>query len=462
MAFADEKHALSRERRSGAMSAYHGSLQGLISLTEGEIRQTVRTFSQCAPDEIIAAHTALCGIEGAAIVVHGGAGCAASSLGFPRNDHIRWYSTNLDEKDSILGGDDHLRDAIARACAECSPEVIFVVGTPVVAINNDDVNSVILEAAGEGGAKIVFVGTDGFKSKTAVTGYDVVSHAFLRELIERSSEKEGFVNVISMSESARDISSCLSLLRNLGIDCNAFPRYSTASRIRRAGRGRATVALNGSEGEYLAKGLEESFGVKFVPTDAPIGVAATARFVRAIASELGLESEAEKYIEKLSHSADDLASEAPLEGAGFFLNMGLAAATGFKEMINELGGTVVGLAVPYIDANNRELLKKWASPETIAVVANGQPFEIANALSKIKPDYYVGGAGMTSFASRFGAAPISTERGAFYGIDGFREFARRAAVAARAKRPAHMTPGGFYKAQWLAKSGNWHVKMEVK
>ena len=325
MAIMDDRRPLTRERRSGALSAYHGSLGGLTALMEGETRQAVRTFSQCAPDEIILSLRALGGIRDSVIIVHGGAGCAASALSLPKGEYSRVYSTNLNERDSILGGDYHLRRAIERARAECSPQVIFVLGTPVVAINNDDINSVIMEMD-ERGSKIVHVTTDGFRSKTAVTGYDAVSHAMMRELIERSDEKEDFVNVISMSESARDAAECVRTLRGLGIRCGTFPLYSSAGRIRRAGRARATAALNDGEGGYLARGLEESFGVKFIPTDVPIGTEAAGRFILAVASEFGAASAAERYISRQAELNAAPIADARLDGARFFLNMDLAAA----------------------------------------------------------------------------------------------------------------------------------------
>ena len=135
-------------------------------------------------------------------------------------------------------------------------------------------------------------------------------------------------------------------------------------------------------------------------------------------------------------------------------------------MIGEFGGTVAGLAVPYVDADNRDQLKRLerlTRSEIPVVVANGQPFEIANVLSKVGADYYIGGAGMTAFARRLGVTPISIARGSLYGFGGVREFARLLKAANGARSGVRRErPDIFYKAQWLAKSGNWHVKTEVK
>ncbi|MDR1581114.1 MAG: nitrogenase component 1, partial [Synergistaceae bacterium] len=320
MARIDERGALTRERRSGALSAFHGTLGGLKTLMSGEIRQTLRTMTQCAPDDIVYAARVLAGIEGAAVIVHGGAGCAASAL-FVADAAGGLFSTNLDERDSILGGDEKLREAISRA-AEGGASAVFVLGTPVTAINNDDVNSVISEFDDAPGVKVIYANTDGFKSKTPVTGYDIASHCLLRGLVDRAPVERGrFINLITMSESPADVLSMLGILEDLGISVNVLPRYSSVVSVKRASRAVASVALNGGEGEYLAGGLEESFGVRSVRADSPIGIKAVEHFVRAAAGALGVGEEAERYIAARRGTALDAAAKAPLGGCGVFLNM---------------------------------------------------------------------------------------------------------------------------------------------
>jgi nitrogenase molybdenum-iron protein alpha chain len=464
MSLISETKALTRERRSGALCGYNGPLEGLITAVSGDVKQTVRTFSQSAPDEIIYALRVLCGVEDSAIVVHGGVGCAAAA---EPGGGVRVYSTNLDERDTILGGDDELRAAITRACAERAPRAVFVVGTPVIAINNDDTRSIIMELEDELGVKIVFVGTDGFKSKAAVTGYDVVSHALLRGLVESETQEAGeFVNVVSMSESAGDVAAAVHILDELGLVSNVIPRFSSVPAIARAGSAIATVALNGGEGEYLAIGLEESFGVRYIRTDTPIGAAAAERFVSAIARELSREEQAAEYVRRFAESVPR-AGEGDgqfLEGASFFLNMDLCAAAGFAELIGEFGGVVTGFAVPYVDSGNRSQLDRFADKKITAIVAGGQQFEIANALSKTRPDYFIGAEGNTSSALSMGVVPISLSRIPTFGLAGVEAFA---GLMKKIKKIGGIRSTGeknenYYRDAWLRKSGNWYVKLEVR
>jgi nitrogenase molybdenum-iron protein alpha chain len=465
MARIDERHALTRERRSGALSAFHGTLGGLKTLMSGETRQTLRTMTQCAPDDILYATRALAGIEGVAVIAHGSAGCGASAL-FAADAAGNLFSSNLDEQDSILGGDEKLREAIGRASA-CGASVIFVLGTPVTAINNDDVNSVISEFGDTPGVKVIYANTDGFKSKTPVTGYDIASHCLLRVLAERSrsegppDERGRFINLITMSESPADVLSIMGALEDLGIPVNVLPRYSSVGSLKRAPFAAASAALNGGEGEYLAGGLDESFGVRAVRAFSPIGIEAVEHFVRAAAGALGAGEEAEGYIAARRGAADEAASKAPLGGCGVFLNMDLEPAASFAALVGDFGGEVTGVAVPYVDEFNKGLLDKFHNDTTPFIVANGQPFEMVNALSKTKTDFCVMPRDIAASTLPLGVIPIELGREPCFGWDGILAFS---ALIDRLKnaRKTDAFRCGIYKKTWLSKSGNWHVKTEVR
>ena len=306
MSFLEERKALTREKRLSALSHFHGTLEGLIDETSGsEIKQRVRTYSQIHVDETIYAFDLLSKIEDAAIIVNGAIGCG--NIGLSEADEaFGWYSTNLVERDTILGGDDKLREAILRAYEEQHPKAIFIIGTPVVAINNDDINSVILELEDEIEIPIISIYTDGFKSKTPVTGYDIVTHSLLKYLVDKEPDKtEDFVNIISFSEDIEDVAAIVKSFKAIGISYQILPRFSTIGEIKAASRAKATVVLNPEEGDYLAKELEEVYDVPYIVSEAPIGFRGTKAFLLKIASYLKRENEAIRYIEEVEARFDD-------------------------------------------------------------------------------------------------------------------------------------------------------------
>jgi nitrogenase molybdenum-iron protein alpha chain len=141
--------------------------------------------------------------------------------------------------------------------------------------------------------------------------------------------------------------------------------------------------------------------------------------------------------------------------------MDLETAASFAALVGDFGGEVVGVAVPYIDEFNKGLLDKFHNDATPFIVANGQPFEMANALSKTRPDFCVMPRGVAAAALPFGVIPIELGRGPCFGWDGILAFS---GLIGRLKnaRKTEAFRGGIYKKTWLSKSGNWHVKTEVR
>ncbi|MDR1063007.1 MAG: nitrogenase component 1 [Azoarcus sp.] len=454
----DRRDALTREKRSSALSHYHGALSSLVADTAGEeIPQRVRTFTQAAYDDILASLRALSGICDAAIVVHGAVGCAAAANTLAEPGRARWYSVNLSERDSILGSEEPLRQTILRAIAE-GATVVFVVGTPVVAINNDDVHSVLLELANETATPVLHVNTDGFRSKTPLSGFDAAFHALLR-LVEASAEREDFLNVAAVSENVHNLAAVAAALDALSISWNPLPRLSTLASLRKAGRARATVTLDADESEYLALGLEKNFAVPWLRAPAPVGLAATRRFLLAIGAAFGVEDKAEAYATASERSLAVTLAAQPLAGKRGFLQVDTALVEGFTALVRELGGEVAGLALTGVDLNNRAHLARLdALGDIPAMVAVGQPFEVANILARTPVDFYVGPE-QVAFAARFGATPVSLRDVAYLGYAGMEAFAARIAAPTPDFRE-RIRP--LYSEGWLKKTGNWYVKREVR
>jgi nitrogenase molybdenum-iron protein alpha chain len=466
MSFVDERKALTREKRVSCLSHFNGTLETLLDETHGtEIKQRIRTLSQISYDEILYALRVLSKIEDAAVVVHGGIGCSASGLYFNEQESFTWYSTNLNERDTILGGDEKLRKAVLRANDECNPKVIFIVGTPVVAINNDDVNSMILELEDELDVKIISIYTDGFKSKAPATGYDIVAHSLLRYVVDREQgsapEKQDFINVISFSENMENLAAVLAIFRDLGISYNLIPQFAAVSDIAKAGAARASVVLHPEEGAYFAQELEEVYKVPYILTEVPIGLHRIKKFISKIARELDIEEKVQGYIEQQETAIERISKKRLLSGKSVFLDVPLEEAVGLSEWIDKLGGTIEGLAVPYVDLENKKKLAKLegVKPSLPVIIGNGQPFEKANILSKKTIDYYIGGETDVSFSAAYGCTPISIAHTAFYGYEGIRQLA---SVIAKAKNFYALPKTGHYKDTWLKKSSNWYVKQEVK
>lgn len=461
MSFKEERKALTREKRISTISHFDGSLEALKDEASGEeIKQKIRTLSQVTYDEVLYAARLLSTIKGAAVVIHGAIGCAAGNVGFNAEKKHNWYSTNLGERDTILGGDEKLRRAVTRATNETRAKAIFVIGTPVVAINNDDINSIILELEDELDVKIISIYTDGFKSKSAATGYDIITHGLLHYVIEDTDKKEDFINLISYSENPFDIESITTVLDELQISYNLLPQYGSVANIKKAARAKASIALNSDEGAYLAQELQDVYGVTYIHAEAPIGLQRNRRFFTRIGKVFGKEEEVEHLLESREEEVEKYIRGQYLAGKRVFVVTTPARARGFVELIEKLGGTVEGLSIPYIDLESRESINKLSSlkPKTPVVIANGQNFELANVISKGEFDYFVTDKSDVGFAAELGVTPVIVKNIATYGYGGITAVVK---AISRAKK-FYETKSALYKQTWLKKSSNWYVKQEVR
>lgn len=454
-----------REKRLSTLSAYLGTAHNLA--TEDQDRQNIRTYSEATFDEVIYALKAVGDIEDSITVVHSPLGCGNAKLRFwADGSKSSWYTTNLNERDTILGGDDKLRETILEAYKKHEPKIIFVVATPVVAINNDDISAVVSELEEELNTKIVPIFTDGFKSKAAINGYDLVLHAIGRYLVKGDAEEEksNVLNLISLSENNEDIKEILLLLNELEIKTNIIPKFGTYEDIKNSSKAKVSIALNHDEGFFLGRGLEESYNVPYIKTNVPIGSKNTAEWLQLVAEVFNVQDKAQKIIERENFKKRKLIDKSPLSGLKIYIDLKTSKATSLVSLIKNLGGEVIGITIDEVDKVNKNKLEELKYDLPVHV-GSGQLFEIANILNKLKPDIYIGEAKKTAWVSKLGIIPISIGNVALYGFDGGKKLVDLINKSIKNRELIDSVAANSdlqYKDAWLKKSTNWYIKQEVK
>jgi nitrogenase molybdenum-cofactor synthesis protein NifE len=294
MANIHQRSAPSREKRTGSIAAYSGTVAALWSeSSEAGLSQRVRTFAQDQPSDLQRAFSLLRTIRGLGLVVHGPAGCAAT-LQAGEGSGVPWVVSGINERDSIMGGDRRLRAAILALAAAHRLSAIAVVTSPVVAINNDDIDSVRLELADELGIPVIPVLTDGFRTKVAASGYDAAVHALFKHLpAPAQPASEDRVNLLAIAESAEDVAHLRSLLAEAGVSATALPRYGHIDEIGRAGQARLSVSLDPDESSYAGEALRSLYGVDYLELPVPIGVAATGNWLKAVGGAMARGNQAD-------------------------------------------------------------------------------------------------------------------------------------------------------------------------
>lgn len=463
----EERKVISREKRVNTITAYYGRNETLKDdVSVPEIRQRIRTFSQSSKDEITEALRFLSTIKDTVTIVHGAIGCSAAELGYYYDNGEKgiWYSTNLNERDTIMGGDEKLRKTVERVYKKHRPKVIFVVATPVVAINNDDINSVILELEEELEVKIISVYTDGFKSKVPLNGFDIVLHGLAKYVVKEAHEKADFINLISITENQKSIDEITRLLTKLNLNVNVISRFSSIEDIEKAALAKASIAINQDEADIFLKGLKEKFGVPYVKALVPIGSNGVARWLTELGKLLGIEDRTEALIQEEEKRVEKYICQHPFGGAKIYVDLRTLQAISIAGFIEELGGELAGVTISHIDDINKNYLKEIPKDVYIGI-GDGQFFEIANILTKNPVDYYITDSGKTSWTSSIPTIPISVENKILYGYEGIIDFIKAIHRAKRGKAFSEYLSENTklpYKNTWLGKSTNWYIKQEVK
>ncbi len=462
----EEKKIITREKRTDAITAYQGSNKQLQAImADGDVQQRIRTFSQDKKDEVYEALRLLNTINDAVIIIHGVLGTAAAELSFVHlAEQPIWYSTNLDERDTILGSDEKLRATVYRAYQKHHPKAIFIVSTSVVAINNDDISTVIMELEEELPVNIISIYTDGFKTKAEINGVDIVLHALGKYIVNEQSNKKNIVNIISITESKKSLAELERLITELGISYNILPQFSNIDDIKNAGQAYAALAVNEDEGNVFLEGLKEKAAVSVIKSRIPIGIKGTSAWLLDLAKAFKLTDKAANFIEVQEKAFAKYLEQKPFTGKKIFIALPTRLAAETALFLQSIGFELSGISIPYIDSLNKEVLNDL--PDGLFIkIGEGQPFELINILEKTKPDFYIGAAGLTAFAANLGIIPISVENLVLYGYKGALELIEHLLNAQTADgfiKYLHTNSSLPYKKSWLRKSPDWHIKLEVK
>ena len=470
MSFLKAKAPRSREKRLDTMSAWQGTASALAAELSAKAGvQRIRTFSQSSHDDLLYALRLLAGIRDSVTVVHAPRGCAAAGLYYQTGGvGGRIAITNLDERDTIMGADLKLRRAVKALYHRYRPEVVFIVSSPVVAINNDDIQSVVEELHEELELSIVPVYVTGFASSNAVTGYDATLHALLKYLggPRRDQEPGGKVNLLAVAEQRQDLREALRLLAALGAQANVLPDRASAGAFEEATSARFSIPLDRDTEDYLGASLRDKYGVPYVEAPRPIGLAATGRWLAALGAALGTEEEARKLHERETESAGSELGGFSLLGVRVYLSLGTAAAFGLLELVREFGGEVAGITVSHLDQLHCRRLQELAGryPDLPVHVADGQPFEELSIIKRLAPDLYLGDSAHLGQVGRLGIAALSLENAPILGYRGLAWLARRISLALenRSFGAALAAIALPYRQAWYRRSPNWHIKQEVK
>ncbi|MCU0589768.1 MAG: nitrogenase iron-molybdenum cofactor biosynthesis protein NifE [Syntrophobacteraceae bacterium] len=205
-------------------------------------------------------------------LVHGPIGCAAytwdirGALSSGPELHRLSFSTDLQEKDVIFGGEDKLYQALVELIDRHQPKAAFVYSTCIVGLIGDDLKSVCRRVSQEKSIPVIPVESEGFKGNKRA-GYNAACRAMFQ--LMGSGSTEGIpplsINILGDFNLAGEIWIIREYFEKMGIEVVAnITGDGRVGDLQRAHGAALNVVQCSGATMDLAKMMKESFGIPHV------------------------------------------------------------------------------------------------------------------------------------------------------------------------------------------------------
>ncbi|MBI3014356.1 MAG: nitrogenase component 1 [Candidatus Tectomicrobia bacterium] len=267
-------------------------------------------------------------------------------------------STEMNERDAILGAPEKLKKAILEIDAVAKPEIIIVAPACAPSMIGEPMEEVIEDVRGQIQSEIIFVDAPGFKCIDEGDMIRLVTSKYCTDLMEEPKTKDkGAVNAVGdWRTSAWE--------ERYGVKCNFPTAYDELNRIlKRMGLKLKTVLpqapladiRRAPEAEFnvctcpmfaypICEEMKAKFGVPYSNHVYPLGIEATRNYIMAIADFFGKQNEAEALLREEFGKLQPLWDEARRKIAGKVALMDSSIAMtsvnrqmGYARMLIELG-----------------------------------------------------------------------------------------------------------------------------
>ncbi len=347
-------------------------------------------------------------------LVHGPIGCAAytwdirGALSSGPELHRLSFSTDLQEKDVIFGGEEKLYRALVELIDRHHPEAAFVYSTCIVGIIGDDLAGVCKKVSEEKGIPVIPVQSEGFKGNKRA-GYNAACQAMFQLVGTGSTEgiSPYSVNILGDFNLAGEIWIIQDYFRRIGIEVVAnITGDGRVADIRRAHGAALNVVQCSGATMDLAKMMQERYGTPFVRVsyfgveDMAESLYEVARFFKAPeimsrTQNLVREELAVLYPQLQQYRRALRGKKAAIYVGGAFKAFSLIKAFRLLEMQVVLVGSQTGTTEDY-----RELAE--ICDDGTIIVDDTNPLELSSFLQEQEVDIFVGGVKERPIAYKLG------------------------------------------------------------
>ena len=372
-------------------------------------------------------------------LVHGPIGCAVytwdirGALSSGPELHRLSFSTDLQEKDIIFGGEKKLAAALQELIKRHQPKAAFVYSTCIVGIIGDDLEAVCRKMEKEAEIPVIPVKSEGFKGNKRA-GYQAACDAMFRLIGtgDISGIPKYSLNILGDFNLAGEIWMIREYYERMGITvvANITGDGRVADIERAHGAALNVVQCSGSTMQ-LANMMEEKYGIPslrvsyFGIEDMSEALYDIARFFKDPAmmerTKQLVQEETKKLAQALEPYRKSLAGKkAAIYVGGSFKAFSLVKAFRLLDMQVVMAGSQTGTQEDYKE------LEAISDPGTI-IVDDSNPLELTSFLKEKEVDVFVGGVKERPIAYKLGIGFCDhnhERKEALAGFEGMLNFAK--------------------------------------
>ena len=301
--------------------------------------------------------------------------------------------TNIQERDTVYGGVEKLRNACLEVYRRSHPSAIFITTSCASGIVGDDVEGVAEELEDELSIPVVPVSCEGFKSKIWTTGFDAAFHGIMKKIVKPAVKKQSdLVNIYNF----QGCDTFSSLLAKLNLRTQYVVPLNTVPQLEKLSEAACSAHICETLATYVVAGFEEHFGVPEVKACPPYGIHWTDEWLREVARLTNRSDIVEDVIEsehkRIEKPLAELRKE--LEGKSIYIIAGDSFTHNIASALHDLGLKIAGINALHhdqkTDSGNVDTLGGLignAGEIEEFCVCNKQPYQIVKRLMHIKPDF---------------------------------------------------------------------------
>ena len=391
-------------------------------------------------------------------LIHGPVGCAVYTWDIrgARSSgpelHRLSFSTDLQERDIIFGGEEKLEAALLELIRRHEPSAAFVYSTCIVGIIGDDVEAVCRKVAERTGIPVLPVISEGFRGNKR-EGYRAACEAMFR--LVGTGDTSGItpvsVNILGDFNLAGEIWIIRDYFRRMGIEVVAnVTGDGRVEDLRRCHGAALNLVQCSGATEELARMMEEEYGIPYFRVSY-LGIEDMAESLYRVAEFFAdrdpeiMERTRELVREELDALIPELrAYRRDLEGKRAAIYVGGAfKAFSLVKSFRQLGMRVVVAGSQTGTAKDYAELDEITDPGTV-IVDDANPLELASFVKDLGVDVFVGGIKERPIAYKLGVGFCDhnhERKQALEGFTGMLNFARE--VHASVMSPVwRFVPGG--------------------